>query len=193
MVVDICAFTTGSLVYDQSRQQQDTTNKQQQMAPHKHNMIVSTNNKTNPRPVMATRRQSDGPSSLSSPAPARRGAASKSSSGQQQNVFIASPGFSSCCRRSFPALCLASSCPVSLFPLLLVLPLLPTSTINAQTQRWSEHANAELRSPRRRSFNRFPRTVRRKRSKCCLLTSWCLSSRCCSVAFVAVLRCIDGH
>lgn len=161
------SFVSAQKIGNSNSNRMKQTNKQQQITPHRCNIKEPTNNKTNPQPVMATIRKEQVAQAPCPPLPQAAVLLPNRDSGQQQNVFIASPGFSSCCRPSFPALCLASSCPVSLFPLLLSSPfrflyLAPTQ----KTQQWSEHANAELRSQRRRSFNRFLRTVRRKRSKC---------------------------
>lgn len=78
----------------------------------------------------------------------------------EPNGFIAFPGLSaSFSRRARP------------FALLLLcFPSLPFHTSNKYTKRsnntqWSEHANVELKSPRRRNCSRFLRTVRRKKSE----------------------------
>lgn len=77
----------------------------------------------------------------------------------EPNGFIAFPGLSASFSRARP------------FALLLLcFPSLPFHTSNKYTKRsnntqWSEHANVEPKSPRRRNCSRFLRIVRRKKSE----------------------------
>jgi hypothetical protein len=133
------------------------------------------NNKPSPQLVIETPLEHLAQAPFS-PAPAL---ASKSST-RRQNVFIASPGFSSLLAdRPLPAL-LPLPVALFLFPLPLLFPLsfLHLATSH-KTSQWLEHANAELRSRRRRSFNRFLRIVRRRKSKC-FFDVMVSRSRCCN-------------
>jgi hypothetical protein len=144
-----------------------------------------TNNKPSPQLVIANTPRAPGPSSLLS----RTRACFQIEHPTPKRLHSFPRILQLACRPTSQP-CFPCPLPCSCFPFFFPFPFLAfLHKTTYEISQWLEHANAELRSRRRRSFNRFLRIVRRRKSKC-FFDVMVSRSRCCnSVASSQLCRC----